>query len=68
MWLRVHTSQSDGSGVPVPLLGLISRVPLGKLPKLFEPHLFCIIGLVGGLDEIVSGKCLQRFLAHGRSM
>lgn len=61
-------SQSDGSGVPFPLLGLISRVPLGKLCKLFEPHLFCIIGLVGGLNEIISGKCLQRFLAHGRSI
>lgn len=66
MWLRVHTSQSDRSEVPVPFLGLISCVPLGNPPKLFEPHLFCIIGLVGGLNEIISVKCLQRFPAHGQ--
>lgn len=43
-------------------------MPLGNPPKLFEPHLFCIIGLVGGLNEIISVKCLQRFLAHGRNI
>lgn len=35
-WLGVHRSQSGEPWVPVPLLGRISCVPLGKLPKLFE--------------------------------
>lgn len=43
-------SQSDGSWVPIPLLGLISCVPLDKFLKLSEPHFFCTLGS----NEIIS--------------
>lgn len=38
----------------IPLLGLISSVPLGKCLKLSEPPLFSAIGHLGGSNEMIS--------------